>query len=438
VAATHTAWASRAVASYFELPAASAAFATAATTPTVGALLGSVLGLLAAGAVALEGVPAALAMGCVWVLWESLCMAVLPFYPWASLAVTQAGRPEVLQIASWLGHSAVSFCVAATGAALGLAASTRSPRDRRRLSIAALSIVSIVLVIGGSRLWRRASVVDPPSCSVQTIDAAIGSGTLPREEVLRSYETATAKFLVSRPDAVVWPESALPAPPEVDAPLRARLRERAGEWGVVVLAGGPGVAWGGGWEAKTFNSVFRIGADEPIQRYDKRRLVPFAEYWPAIGIGRPHWLDADETVPGKAAALFRVGACRLGVLVCFEGDDDALARELARAGADAILVVSNDAHLPRLVSRLEVAQLQLRAVETGVGVVRAANRGPSAVIDRYGRLLELSSASSVVARIPKSTSAAPSLDLAAPFRLLCHAAALLAVGWSTVRQRRPL
>lgn len=436
VAAVHAPWASRAVASYFELSAAPAAFATTAITVGLGALLGSLLGLLAAAAVALEAVPAALAMGAVWVLWESLCTAVLPFYPWASLAVTQAARPEVLQIASWFGQAGVSFCAAATGAALGLAANARSSRDRRLLALAAVVIVSVVLVIGWLRLAQRTGALEPTSCVVQTIDASISSARVPRQEMLARYEAQTKRSPDARPDAIVWPESALPASPEVDARLRAWLRERAREWGAVLVAGGPGVTWGGQWDARAFNSVYRVAAKEPIERYDKRRLVPFAEYWPAIGVGRPPWLDADETVRGKGFTLFRVGKCRLGVLVCFEGDDDVLGRELARAGADAILVVSNDAHLPPLASRLEVAQLQLRAVETGLPVVRASNRGASAVIDRYGRLRETSTASSLVATIAESKSAAPSLAWAGLFRLLCHAAALLAVGWSAIRQRR--
>jgi apolipoprotein N-acyltransferase len=436
VAGAHAVWVSSAVASYFHLSALAAAFAATVAMLAWGALLGSILGLLAARAVALGGLPAALAVGCVWVLWESLCTAVLPHYPWASLAVTQARRPEVLQIAGWLGHSAVSFAVAATGAALGLAAAAPSPRDRRVLLVSAVAIVSTILVAGRLRLSHRATAVGPSSCSLRTIDAVIPSGELPRDDVLRRYEAATTRFLGARPDAVVWPESALPASPEVDARLREWLRQRARQWGVVLVAGGPGVAWDRRWEAKVFNSVYRIGGADPIERYDKRRLVPFAEYWPAIGVRRPQWLRAEETVPGRSATLFRVGACRLGVLVCFEGEDAESARELVRAGADGILVLSNDAPLPLVASRLEVAHLRLRAVETGVSIVRVTNHGVSAVIDGHGRLLESSSGSALLARVPKPTSPAPALLWAGLFRVLCHGGSLVAVGWSAVLQRR--
>jgi apolipoprotein N-acyltransferase len=235
---------------------------------------------------------------------------------------------------------------------------------------------------------------------------------------------------------VVWPESALPVSPLVDGELRRRLHRLAAEWGVVLISGGPRLVWTGGWQPRVFNSVFRVAAAGPVEHYDKRRLVPFAEYWPAVGVPRPGWLPAEETEPGRRARLFTAGSCRLAVLVCFEGHDAGLARQSALAGADALLVLSNDAHLPPAASRLEVAQLRLRAVETGLSVVRAANHGPSAVIDGRGRLLDSSSAGSLVAGIAAPPATAPALRWAWWFRLLCHAGALVGVAASIVLQRR--
>ncbi|MFQ5665060.1 MAG: nitrilase-related carbon-nitrogen hydrolase [Candidatus Binatia bacterium] len=146
--------------------------------------------------------------------------------------------------------------------------------------------------------------------------------------------------------------------------------------------------WGSGWRQRLFNSVYRIDAAAPLQAYDKRALVPFAEYWPGPLSVRPKWLEAAAVTPGTQPALFNAGGCRLGMLICFEAERPDLAREAVRSGADALLVVSNDADLPLPAVRREIAQARLRAVETGVPVVRAANRGISVVIDRYGRVLQ--------------------------------------------------
>jgi apolipoprotein N-acyltransferase len=436
VTGAHAAWVSAAAGSYFDVPAPAAALAATLAMLVPAVALGSALGLLSSAAVALGGPGAALAIGCVWVLWESSSTAVIPYYPWASLAVTQADWPTVLQIAAWLGQAAVSFVVAAAGAALGLAVVTPGRRARVRLLLSAAAIVLPVLAFGHARLARSAPAGTGPTCSLRAIDAAIPSGRLPREDVLRRYESATEKALEPRPDAVVWPESALPASPEIDAALRRRLRDDARHWGAVLVAGGPGIAWGESWEPKIFNSVYRIGATGPLERYDKRRLVPFAEYWPLPVVRRPRWLSAEETQRGGDAAIFSVGACRLGVLICFEGESAELAGALVRAGADGLLVLSNDAHLSSVAARLEVAQLRLRAVETGVGIVRAANHGTSAVIDRNGRLVESAPPPALFARLPALASGAPALRWGGLFRLLCHAGALAAVGWSVVRQRR--
>jgi apolipoprotein N-acyltransferase len=116
-----------------------------------------------------------------------------------------------------------------------------------------------------------------------------------------------------------------------------------------------------------------------VQRYDKRGLVPFAEYWPWPAIPPPAALRTQDVEAGATPGVFRAGSCRLGILICFEAERPALARELARSGADALLVLSNDANLPAAEIALEAAQARLRAAETGIPVVRVANAGSSFV-----------------------------------------------------------
>ncbi|MEW6269689.1 MAG: nitrilase-related carbon-nitrogen hydrolase, partial [Thermodesulfobacteriota bacterium] len=80
------------------------------------------------------------------------------------------------------------------------------------------------------------------------------------------------------------------------------------------------------------------------------------------------------------------GRCALGVMICFEAERPDLARELAASGADALVIASNDAPLPHRAVGAEVAQARLRALETGLPVLRVANGGESLAIDRYGRV----------------------------------------------------
>ncbi len=152
--------------------------------------------------------------------------------------------------------------------------------------------------------------------------------------------------------------------------------------------------------------------------YNKMQLVPFGETVPFIG--GFDWLRAKLEVSGIAGAfrpgientVFEVDGARFGAVICFESTFSYLTRRLSLAGAQFICVLTNDAWydpgyamgnggfwgtlfkipgLNQLASagpKQHLIQSQLRAIETGLPVVRSANTGISALIDDTGRITE--------------------------------------------------
>ncbi|MBI4517679.1 MAG: apolipoprotein N-acyltransferase [Deltaproteobacteria bacterium] len=432
--AAHAPWVAAAGRLYFGLGPWLAAVAATALAVGCGAVYGSVLGAMLRCALCSRPAGlAAIAVGAAWAAWESLTTALFPYYPWAGLAATQTDLPT-LQLVSVAGQGALSAVIAGAGACFGLAgrAGERGPALRR--AAAGAAIVVAVAGFGHLRL-ECAAPAAAPACTVAAVDASISSGELRLPEVLDRYEAASRAALAPMPAAVVWPESAVPGYPEVDVVLQERLRKLAGGWAVVLIAGGARVSWTSTWQPTVFNSVYRIANSEPIETYDKRMLVPFAESWPLPLVPRPQWLLAQEVAPGTQPRLFRAAQCRLGVLVCFEVEQAVLARESVELGADALLVLSNDAQLPPQAVALELAQARLRAVETGVPVLRAANRGISAAIDRYGRVTEQARGAVLTTTVPPATRA-PASWLGPWWLAACWVTSALAVASMLFAQRR--
>jgi apolipoprotein N-acyltransferase len=113
-------------------------------------------------------------------------------------------------------------------------------------------------------------------------------------------------------------------------------------------------------------------------------------------------------------------------MICFEAERPELARELALAGADALVIASNDAPLAPRAIATELAQARLRAVETGLPVLRIANGGASVALDRYGRTLE--SGDGVVALdVSTSPRLAPATRWASRLVAACAVATACAV-----------
>ena len=399
----HATWLAEAAQRYFAFsPAAALAIGLALC---VGCALpfGILLGIGFACAGRLPGTILPVTAGAAtWVACESLTRALVPYYPWIGLAATQADVARVVQLASIGGQAMLSFVVAAFGCALALVVRRdggggvlgRAPGALARWAPIALA----VLLAGGTVAYGRARLsgaaraaaesapaADDRSCTIAAVDARIESGRLDATTVLERYAPVTARAVAMRPDAIVWPESALPRDPLTTPGLLAALRGLARDSGTVLLVGGPRTAFDADWTARRYNSIFRIPAEGPVEHYDKREPVPFAERWPHGFGAPPASLDLDPVVEGKTAAMLRLGGCTAGALICFEVERPGLAAGAAIHGADVLIVASNDAELPETAIATELAESRLRAVETGLPLLRAANRGASVAVDRYGR-----------------------------------------------------
>lgn len=182
-----------------------------------------------------------------------------------------------------------------------------------------------------------------------------------------------------RPAVVVWPESAFPGLLEEDGWARQAIASSAS--GAPVLLGSDRRAGGAD---RWYNSLMALAPDGHIEAiYDKSRLVPFGEYDPWI---LPLHLLPAEVVPGPGLRTWdlpQIG--RVGPMVCYE---IVFSGGVVAPGhrPDWLLTISNDAWYGNSAGpRQHLATGRMRAVEEGLPVVFANNRGVSAIYDAYGR-----------------------------------------------------
>src|SRR5208283_2203034 len=194
------------------------------------------------------------------------------------------------------------------------------------------------------------------------------------------------------PRLVVWPETALPDflgnhPNWVDS-----LRSLARNGHAPILFGmidfvttGPGRLDFDYFNAATVMDT--TGRFTPEPPYHKKYLVPIVERVPFLN---PKWFAMFRYFGGfgrgTLAVPFDLPVGRVGVLICYESIFPQQARRFRQAGADLIVNMTNDAWFGQgLAPYQHEAHLRLRAIETRVGFVRAANTGISEYIDPLGR-----------------------------------------------------
>lgn len=345
-----------------------------------GAILGTGTALVAWGTARLArrfGVAWALAGGAMlWVGFE-ISRAYVPFpFLWGTQAAALATRPTAQWSAALIGSWGVSILAALLAAALSYAVLGRDgARSWRPLAL--------VLV-----LWTLAALgglfAMPPA--ERSLRVGVAQGCMSRDaaalDELVAYEELTSEAATRGARLVVWPESAVSYRLDRHAGYRARLEALASRLDVDLLV----QSVIGGGEAARHNSAAlvlpRIGW---MGRVDKRQLVPFGEYLPM------RWLfgdipaiaaEAGDFVPGRRGGLLAARDARVGPLVCYESIFPAFAREAAGAGADVLVTMTNDSWFGWTEGPAQhLRHGILRAHETGLPLLRAANTGISTIID---------------------------------------------------------
>src|SRR5690606_9255605 len=125
-----------------------------------------------------------------------------------------------------------------------------------------------------------------------------------------------------------------------------------------------------------------------VGEYRKRHPVPFGEYVPARRLFG--WLDALDAVPrdmvrGDGPVVFDVPFGRLGSVISWEGSFARFARDEVRAGAQVLVVATNQGSYPTTYATDQLLGMtRMRAAELGTDLVHVGVVGRSAIFTRGG------------------------------------------------------
>lgn len=362
-------------------------------------------------------------------------------FAWNFLGVSQVANLPLIQVAAVVGVYGVSAVVVMVNGAIA------SLLERlARPMLTRIGFLPVVVVADGtvSRLWRwwwlslesmvpvallvtcwfwglmrmeesrrelrqaalwRVALVQPNTPCIFTLGSEL---VRQQQELLLRHTELTG---ASRPDLVVWPETAVMGVVP-DAPVAMHLiREGAKAAGAPLLTGTlereetpvTAVAADG---YLYYNAAWLFSANgEHLGRYRKQHLVPFGEYIPLdkrIPLLQRLAPTGTSCTPGRGAGVLHLARApgdelAIGPLICFEDTVPRLSRAAVRGGARLLALMTNDAWFNGSIEPVQhLHQSIFRAVENGVPLVRAANSGVSGVVDALGSANYLSSKGSWV------------------------------------------
>ncbi len=356
-----------------------------------------------------------LAAPILWAGTEWLRATLFSGFPWNPLGVSQYANIAAIQIAGLGGVYAVSALIVMLNAALAMTIlrvygeiRNRCARRRRVHTELMVGLVAVAICWSwGVRTVRQTPPYAGASLRIAAIQPAIPQlqkwNASHEHDIYKALGTQTELALMSRPDLIVWPETATPGMLRID-PLSQRLIESiAAQGDVYLLAGSMDYRQLPGQDPEYLNASFLISTNGQVEAvYNKRHLVLFGEYlpfenqlpfmkrWSPLGFscvgGGPDQPLMELATPETAVRE----PVRLSILICFEDVFPYLARRDVRRGARLLVNQTNDAWFDgSAASRQHMANAVLRAVENRVPMVRAANTGITCFIDRFGRITKL-------------------------------------------------
>ncbi|MEL7228557.1 MAG: apolipoprotein N-acyltransferase [Pseudomonadota bacterium] len=317
--------------------------------------------------------------------------------PWNTLGYTIMPTPIFMQASSLIGLYGMTFLAVLVGAMLLVALA-----ENRWLLI-----VPLVLLIA-QPLYGFIRLAHAPTDTVPGVKLRIVQPALDQREKWDPEKTAEImqRYLDlsdqnKGPEAagagsfthIVWPESAFPfiltRRPDELAAMAAMLPDDT-----TLLTGAMRLEEGATGR-RVYNSLYAInGQGQIIEARDKTRLLPFGEFLPfqnfleAMGLRQLTQQQGGFAQGIQRRTVSMNGAPPFLPLICYE---IIFSGRVAGSGPKPgwIVNVTNDAWFGMTSGPHQHAhQAQVRAVEEGLPVVRAANNGISMVVDAHGRITQ--------------------------------------------------
>lgn len=345
-----------------------------------------------------EGIGRIAALASAFAIAEWLRSFVATGFPWNAIGYAAMPVPVMMQSAHFAGIFGVTagavfvFCVPAL-------------MGTRRGMVAGLLLgVAILGAHLGYGVYRMAQPnlaqegKAPVIRLVQpVIDQAAKMDDREKSAVFEAHLALTTEAIKGspeKPDIIVWPETSVPFILTDNQDALTRIADVLDDNQVLVAGAVREEDAGAGLAPRYYNSILAIdGSGNIIGAADKVHLVPFGEYVPFERTFLEFGIEAVAQMPGgySAATSHRLlelpGGQKLYPLICYEAifpdeiSDDA-------ESATALLNVTNDAWFGNTPGPYQhFQQARIRAVETGLPLIRSANNGISAFINSRGEII---------------------------------------------------
>lgn len=326
--------------------------------------------------------------GLLWVLYEFILNRIPVFsFSWLSISTTLVDLPLV-RISRIGGGALLSFFIVLVASYVVLNidfiyGNAKWLFQKEQIIAVGVFLFIFVLVYSISNFKTSSNIA---SKSISVVQGNDKNRYLTSDEIESDYLTNShlllAKQINKKRDIIIFPESSFSDDPETDGELKKRLSKVAAKTNDLLLVNSIATV-----DSQDFNrNYFYSPSMELLDKYDKKRLVPFGEYVPLkrfIG----SWSLFDRIGSGFNPGSKDVTVDGVTTLICYESTFTSDVQNALGSDTKMLVITTNNRSYRRSGNSVQhKAQSQLRAAEFGISVVHASVSGSSALIERDGRV----------------------------------------------------
>ena len=337
----------------------------------------------------------------IWVSLEYIREFIFTGFPWGLLGYSLYHRLTIAQVADITGVYGLSFIIVAFNVFIFQLIVGFKGIFKNRFFISEtliLFILACAYIIYGNNCLARYNDKIPEGSGLNiaiiqgNIDQAVKWNTDFQEKTLDKYIDLTRSSLHTKPDIIIWPETAVPLFFQDKDPLSEELEAFIKECRTNFIFGSPSYKIDRG-TVRYYNTAWDISPEGEIKgQYNKNHLVPFGEYVPFQQyLPFVHRLvpAAGDFSRGDSTDPLMLGKIPAGILICYEVIFPEIARHQVLKGARLIINITNDAWFGFTSAPYQHLFMSVfRAIENRRPLLRSANTGISAVIDSRGQVIK--------------------------------------------------
>ncbi len=325
-------------------------------------------------------------------------------FNWGELGYTQAPYPAVLVFTTLAGVYGLTFLMVWFNASLAKfmelvfeapdsKISGSPPWSKWKYLTFPLAVLLALLVYGNYLISSTQQKKTGTVVLLQpSIDQSVKWSKGYESETYNKISRLVAGIKGSKPDLVIWPETAAPSFLLTSPMALEKVKRIIRGTRVSNLVGCLDIRNENGKVSQYYNGAVHFdGKGIPRGVYHKRHLVPFGEFVPFqnyLTFLGPVIQDMGNIDFGLEYLKFEAGSFTYTPMICYEVIFPGDVQKAFKTGADALVNISNDAWYGRTASAYQhVMMAVVRSAEERKPLLRAANTGISLATDPFGRIL---------------------------------------------------